>query len=52
MEEKAKRKDLIITNADKGWAVIIMDTNNYIKEANRQLYDKASYKRLTQKPTL
>ena len=24
MEELAKRKDLIITNADKGWAVVIM----------------------------
>ena len=46
----AKRKDLIITNADKGGAVVIMDS--YIKEANRQLSDKASYKQLTQDPTL
>ena len=34
MEELAKRKDLIITNADKGGAVVIMDTDRYIKEAN------------------
>ena len=47
-----KRKDLIITNADKGGAVVIMDTDSYIKEANRQLSDKASYKQLTQDPTL
>ena len=52
MEELAKRKDLIITNADKGGAVVIMDTDSYIKEANRQLSDKASYKQLTQDPTL
>ena len=52
MEELAKRKDLAITNADKGGAVIIMDTNSYIKEANRQLSHKASNKQLAQDPTL
>ena len=52
MEELAKRKDLIITDADNGGAVVIMDTDSYIKEANRQLSDKASYKQLTQDPTL
>ena len=52
MEELAKRKDLIITNADKGGALVIMDTDIYIKEANRQLSDKASYKQFTQDPTL
>ena len=52
MEELAKRKDLIITNADKGGAVVIMDTDSYAKEANRQLSDKASYKQSTQDPTL
>ena len=51
MEELAKRKDLIITNADKGGALVIMDTYIYIKEANRQ-FDKASYKQFTQDPTL
>ena len=52
VEELAKRKDLIITDADNGGAVVIMDTDSYIKEANRQLSDKASYKQLTQDPTL
>ena len=52
MEELAKRKDLAITNADKGGVVIIMDTNSYIKEANQQLSHKASNKQLTQDPTL
>ena len=44
MEELAKRK--------KGGAVVIMDTDSYIKEANRQLTEKASYKQLTHDPTL
>ena len=44
MEELAKRKDLIITNADKSGAVVTMDTDSYMKEANWQLSDKASYK--------
>ena len=52
VEELAKRKDLIITNTDKGGAVIIMDIDSYIKEANWQLPDKASYKHLTQDLTL
>ena len=52
MEELAKRKYLIITNTDKGGAMVIMDTDTYIKEANQHLTDKASYKQLTQDPTL
>ena len=52
MEEQAKRKDLIITNADKGGAVVIMNTDSYIKEANRQMSDKVSYKQLTEDQTL
>ena len=51
MKELAKRKDLILVNADKV-AVVIMDTDSYIKEANRQLSDIASYKQLTQDSTL
>ena len=40
MEELTKRKDIIITNADKGGAVVIMDVEKYINEGNRQLSDK------------
>ena len=50
-EELAKKKDLIITNADKVGAVVIMDIDSYIKEANRQLSVQASYKQLIQDPT-
>ena len=52
MEEQSKRKDLIITNVDKGRAVAFMGTHSYIKKANRQLPDKTSYKQLTLDPTL
>ena len=48
MEELAKRKDLITTHTDKGGAVVIMDTDSNIKEANEQLSDKASHKQSTQ----
>ena len=52
MEELSKRNNPIITKADKGGTVVVIDTDNYIKEANRQLSDKASYKQLTEDPTL
>ena len=34
MEELAKKKDIIITNADKSGAVVIIDVEKYINEAN------------------
>ena len=37
MEEFAKRKEIIITNADEGGAVVIMGVEKYINEANHQL---------------
>ena len=52
MEEKAKRKNPIITNDAKGGTVVIMETDIYMKKANQQLSDKASYKQLSQESTL
>ena len=40
MEDLVKRKDIIITNADKGGAVVILDVEKYINEAICQLSDK------------
>ena len=52
VKELSKREDIIINNADKGGAVVIVDTNDYIKEAERQLDDKDNYHILLQDPTL
>ena len=38
-----KRNDIIITKADKGGAVVILDIKDYIDETNRQLNDTNNY---------
>ena len=45
------RDDIIICNADKGGAVVIMDIKDYITEANRQLTDITFYKELPRDTT-
>ena len=52
MKHLAKRRDIIIITAEKGGAVVILETENYIKEANRQLSDKNIYSTLQTDPTL
>ena len=52
IKEPFKRGVIIVTNADKGEAVVIVDTNDYIKEAERQLNDKGNYHVLPQESTL
>ena len=49
MDELAKRKNIIITNVDKGGAVVVMDIERYINEVNRQLSNKCNYKK-TRRP--
>ena len=44
-------EDIVITNADKGGAVVVHDVKNYIKEAMKQLGDKSFYKKLNHNPT-
>ena len=39
-------KDIMVLPADKGGSIVVMETNNYIKEANRQLTDPKYYKPL------
>lgn len=41
-----KNQTIVIKPADKGSAVVIMDKNQYIREANRQLLDTHYYKPL------
>ena len=47
----SKRDDIIIAKADKGGAIVIVDVDDYIQEANRQLDNKEFYKKLTIDPT-
>ena len=51
LENLRSRDDIIVTNADKGGAVVINDVNQYIKEAERQLLDRNFYKKVTTNPT-
>lgn len=47
-----KRDDITIKPADKGGAIVVMNTADYIKEALRQLNDTSFYKRLDADPTM
>ena len=42
----SKREDIVITKADKGGAVVIIDVDGYVKEANQQLENTEFYKKL------
>lgn len=46
LESLKKAKHIVIKPADKGSAVVLMDREQYILEAQRQLNDKMYYKRL------
>ena len=51
MHTLTTRTDLVITKADKGGAIVIMDIDDYVAEANRQLSDSKFYKKLKHNPT-
>ena len=52
LKELYKRDNIIITNADKRGAIIIMDIDKYIFEAQRQLNNENNSKKLQIDPTL
>ena len=47
LQNLCKRDDIIITKADKGGVVVIVDVDDYVQEANRQLENKEFYNKLT-----
>ena len=51
LQELQSRDDIVITDADKGGAVVILGVEDYIKEAERQLRNTENYKRLNRNPT-
>ena len=46
-----KREDIVIKPADKESAVVVMDRDHYVSEAERQLNDSTFYKPLDHDPT-
>ena len=50
-KELADQNDITITKADKGGAVVIIDIEDYTKEAEYQLSNKNAYKKLQYDPT-
>ena len=48
LKDLSKRDDIIITNASKGGAVVIMNVNDYIREAKRQLNNPRNYNKTLQ----
>ena len=52
LKELQQRDDITITNADKGDAITILDTDGYIKEAKKQLNNEQCYQKLSSNPTL
>ena len=51
LKELAVSNDIIITKADKGGAVVIIDVEDYVKDAEHQLNNKDAYKKLQYDPT-
>ena len=47
----SKRKDLVITKADKDGTTVILDVKDYIAKANEQLQDNSFYQKLNVDPT-
>ena len=51
IQELKERDDIVIKQADKGSAVVVMDKVDYLEEANRQMADERFYKKLDSDPT-
>ena len=49
--KKLSSRDIIIITADKGGATVIIDVNDYVDDANRQLQDTQYYRELNYDPT-
>ena len=51
MQELRSRNDIVITDADNGAAAVILDIEDYVKEAERQLNNKENYRKINYHPT-
>ena len=50
LKDLSIRDDIIITEADKGGAAVIIDADDYINEVNQQLNNKEFYKEIPDDP--
>ena len=51
IRELREREDIIIRKADKGGAIVVLDTYDYISEAELQLSNETFYKEVKDDPT-
>ena len=51
MKELSERVGIIITKAEKGGAVVIVDVKDYIKQAERYINNTKNYRKLQEDPT-
>ena len=51
LTELSKNPEIVIKKADKGSAVVIMNTTDYLREGYRQLSDPNFYQKLREDPT-
>ena len=51
MQELESRNDIVITDADKDGAVVILDVEGYVKEAQKQFNNKENYRKINYDPT-
>ena len=52
MRDLYNNPNITIKPADKGGSIVIMNTTNYVKEAQRQLSNQQHYKTLDKDPTV
>ena len=51
MNDLKNHDDIVICKSDKGGAVVIIDVNDYINDANRQLADRNFYEKQPENST-
>ena len=44
LDSLRKRSDIVITSADKGGKIVVLDENEYLKECTKQLENQEFYR--------